>query len=280
MPVELLRERLAEVEGIGLRLGEPMSAHLPLRVGGPAEIWVVLHDPAQLGTVLTMTRKEKVRWRVCWPFERWLARDGLLGGVTIRPGRGYEGIQLEDDDHVRIGAATPWAALRVLGPEGWWTDMATWPGCPGSTWGKDLGPMLAGRCRAYTVFHGRGRVDVEASEELEDLRPSMVLESIALGPGRRLRTRPVRTRPPVPSCLFADLGREPAGAVLARAGLVGSRLKQWRLSSVEPGTIVQLGGGSHHDLQLFARGINARTERTRGLSLDLRLSSHGDDRRN
>lgn len=280
MGAEALRERLPPIPGLRVRVHEPMAAHVPLRLGGHAELYVVVDELEALKPLLSTVRSEKVRWRVHWPFEDWLVRDGPLAGVVVRPGRAFEGLQHEDDDLVTIGAATPWAALRRLGPEGWWSELARWPGCPGGTWGDaHTRRLLHPHVRRLTYFKGRGAQTEEPGEELPKLTPSTLLHEVVLGPGRRLRLRHHREGPPPVGTLFDDLDGTPAAAILQRAGLLGSRLKAWRLTETEPGVVVQLGGGSCYDLQLFAKGLSARSERLRGVSLSLRPPLVGEERR-
>ena len=280
MPVEELRELLPSFSGIRARVHEPMAAHLPLRLGGHAEVYVVVDEIEALAPLLAAVRSEKVRWRVLWPFEDWLVRDGPLHGVVLRPGKAFEHFERLEDGYVRLGGATPWAALRRLGPEGWWSELALWPGCPGGTWSDPVvRRVLHSHVRSLTYFKGRSATTEEPGEELPPLTPSTLLHHVDLGPGRRLRIRLRRTGPHPVGTLFADHEEHPASGDLRRARLLGSRLKAWRLSEVEPGVVIQLGGGTCHDLQMFAKGLSAQAERVRGHALSLRPPLVGEERR-
>jgi len=276
--VEALRAVLPEVPGASVRLHESMRRHTPLRVGGAAQIWLRVDDETALKKSLGLIRGEKVRWRTAWPFQDLLVRDGVFQGVQVRPGRAWEGLEQLDGGHVRLGAATPWAALRRLGPTGWWSDLATWPGCPGGTWDDHTRLLLRGRCPRIRVFKGRGSTEHPIEDEPPALKPSTVLHWVELAPGRHLRSRPRRSRPHPLGSLFADVNGRPAAEVLQRAQLIGTRLRNWRLSETEPGTVIQLGGGSCHDLQLLVRGVQARADRLRGADLSVRIPFVGDDR--
>ena len=104
MPTDSLLTRLAATPGVSARSGEPLSAHTPLRVGGPAAVWAVVQDVDALRNTLTAARAEKVRWRVLWPMEDLIFRDAGFNGLIIRPGRGFEGVRRLESG-ASIGAA-------------------------------------------------------------------------------------------------------------------------------------------------------------------------------
>ncbi|NOY24706.1 MAG: hypothetical protein GXP62_02440, partial [Oligoflexia bacterium] len=113
-----LLDALERIEGVFVRTNEPMAAHIPLRCGGPAEVWAIVEDEAALRLALAAARKAGQRWWICWPFHEVLVRDGGVRGLVLRPGRGFEGaVLLPPDDQgparLRLGSATPWAAARV-----------------------------------------------------------------------------------------------------------------------------------------------------------------------
>lgn len=275
MGLDELSRSLAQIPGVWIRLEEPMSRHLPLRVGGPADAWAVVSDEDALDAVLRATRQESISWRVHWPLSDLLVRDGPLRGLVIRPGRGFERIRLAED-HVVMGSATPFAALCCLG-DGWWAPLADWPGTIGGLLSSADRAWLAGSCARLTWLRGRSRetVELEPGAAPPEVPESAVLTEVALRPGLRLPRRSARRRPPPLGTLFGDpvVHGHPlhAGAELVRAELAGTRLRQWRVSSVEPGTVVQLGGGTIDDLLLLTKGIQERVEKKCASALEIRI---------
>jgi UDP-N-acetylenolpyruvoylglucosamine reductase len=271
---------LDAVEGLLIRLDEPLSRHTPLRVGGPADAFVTVPDADRLRALLKVCRSQKIPWRVHWPFSDWIVREGGLRGVVIRPGTAFEQLE-ETDEGLRMGAATPWSALRSLGTGGWWHSLATWPGTPGSTAEAQELTCVGGLLRELRWMRGRGieSVHLQAGDPLPELPKNAVLIDLLLGPERNLSLTPT-ARPTGPGVFFtippeivgpdADMG-----GLLARTGLVGTRLRRWRMSEVAPGTLVHLGGGTTQDLQLLTQGILARVERARGFKLNTRIPTYG-----
>ncbi len=165
MSVDLLRGELGEVPGLRLRPDEPMAQHTPLRVGGPAELWAVAEDIDALRLGIKAARRHRIPWRLHWPFQDWIVRDGVLAGLTVRPGRAFEGIERLALDRIRIHAASPWSSLAGLG-SGWWDELSRWPGCPGGLLAEGQQARLTGMCREIAWYRARGtdRLDVEEGQ--------------------------------------------------------------------------------------------------------------------
>jgi len=279
---------LGALPGVTVRRGEPLAAHLPLRAGGPADVWVVVEDRASLAPALGIIRQHSQSWRSCWPFEELLVRNGGLRCVVLRPGLGFEGLALLPADEqgparLRLGAATPWSAVLAAlsrvpalagGPL---AELGTWPGCPGGLLSSGDPSVLEGLCHALSWYKGRGveRLVVPESAAPPSSPPSAVLLDIELPlTGRRIRTR--RSPPPC-GTLFADDGPVPSTPQLRAAGLLGTRLRAWRMAETEPGTLVNRGGGDCDSALLLARGMSEHARRVRGVDLQIRIPVVGSE---
>jgi UDP-N-acetylmuramate dehydrogenase len=282
MSIEQVIESASQIEGIRVRASERMSRHTPLRVGGATDIWMVVDDVTALKSVLTVIRRAKLPWRLHWPFEDWLVQDEGLDGVTIRPGSGFEWCE-QAENHVRIGPATPWGALSSL-PDGWWSSLSHWPGTPGGLFAAGEEVWIAGICATVKWLKGRQvfEVDVQPGESPPSLPPGAILLEVELRPGLQT-VREGRYHPPHSGTLFRDpkgpsLDRS-AGVTLANSGLLGTRLKNWQVSPVEPGVIVHSADGESRDLLMLLAGIRERVKKVRGAPLETRLPILGRRRR-
>ena len=75
-------EKLAQIEGVHIHEHHHLFMHTPLRVGGPVEAWVRCNSVSALRAAMPIVRKQS--WRLHWPFEDWLVKDGGLNGIVIR----------------------------------------------------------------------------------------------------------------------------------------------------------------------------------------------------
>ena len=183
MSIENAITAVSAIPGATVRTSEMMTRHTPLRIGGAADIWVVVDDLPSLKQILTELRQHKLPWRLHWPFEDWLVQEEGLDGVTIRPGQGFEWCA-KADNHIRVGPACPWAALSCLG-DGWWTSLSNWPGTPGGLFASGEEAWVAGICARVKWLKGRRTFDVEVQpgESPPSLPPGAVLLEVELRPG-------------------------------------------------------------------------------------------------
>lgn len=280
-------EELGSRPGVQLRRDEPLARHLPLRSGGPADLWIEVDDLDALKEALRVARQHNVSWSLCWPFEDRLVRDGGIRGAALRPGRGFERLRLLPADahgpaRIELGAAAPWAAVAACAPDPSSppAEVGTWPGCPGGNLPEArLG--LEGLLWAVTWFRGRSveRTELPQGAVPPDVPKSAVLLSVEVplawpAGARRLKHR---HRPPPPGTLFSaeeglDIARQ-----LALAGILGSRLRAWRMAHAEPGTLVAIAPGDTRSALLFAKGIADHVRKSRGVELQQRLSVDGVD---
>ncbi len=258
-----------------------MARHTPLRIGGPADLWVTVEDHDALVATLAAARKAKVSWRLHWPFADWLVRDGGVRGLILRLGAGFEGVRAEGE-LVWVGAASLWSALAGANVSPALAALSRWPGSVGGLLCGEDRERLGGLVAGMRWLRGRKveAVEVAPGEPLPEIPGTAVLLEVALRPeivvpkGRR---RPRLLPPPPAGALFRTADGQPADAVIGRAGLGGSRLRSWRLTPT--GGLVQLGGGSCKDVLLLAQGLQERVERERGVALQTRLPIVGSDAR-
>ena len=282
MSVEKAVEAVRQIPGATVRTSEMMSRHTPLRIGGASDLWIHVDDLPALKAVLSQIRKLKLPWRIHWPFEDWLVQEEGLDGATIRPGFGFEWCK-HDQGHVRIGPACPWAALAGLGG-GWWNALSHWPGTPGGLFAAGEEVWIAGICARVKWLKGRQIMDIEVQpgESPPSMPSGAILLEVELRPGLQT-VREGRLHPPHAGTLFRDppgpsLDRS-AGVALKNSGLLGTRLKNWRLSEIEPGTIIHTEEGGSKELLMLLSGLRERVKKSRGAPLETRIPVLGRRRR-
>ena len=276
-----LADTLRGLEGLLVREHEPMSRHTPMRTGGPADIWAVVSDPEALLAALKVARRHQTRWMAHWPWQDLIVRDGGVRGLVVRPGAGFEGLRHADEDRIVLGAATPFAALAGLG-RGWWDALARWSGTPGGLFQDGGQDYLTGMLAGARWVRGRGVEAVELGEgdPAPDLPGTALLVDVTLRPGLLVADVFGRIAPLPSGHLFAAPPTKrgaptSAAQALGDAGLLGTRLRRWRLSTEDPGRVLNLGGGTVDDLLQLFHGAKAQVERYSGHTLDLRLTTAG-----
>jgi UDP-N-acetylmuramate dehydrogenase len=271
-----LLERLTGEAGLIVLPEEPLAHHVPLRVGGPVELWVEAENEDALMRLVSHARHAGGRWRIHSPFSDWLVRDGGLKGTVIRLGQHFESIHLTEDS-ISLGAAALWSGLPDGLAGGLWDAVRRWSGSVGSLFEQGSAGELTGLATHIDVLRGGRIIQMQWPEDGPPpaLGESSILLRVHLR--RALGARHWRDGPSRPGALFADPPDSKIGKELQRAGVLGTRLRRWRLSPTEPGTVVHLGGGSFKDLQMLVKGLRMRVEKTRGLTLETRIPVLGNE---
>lgn len=295
-------DTLPPVRG-ALTFDKPMDGLSWLRVGGPAE---VLFQPADLadlqGFLAALDPAIPVfPIGVC---SNLIIRDGGLDGVVIRFGRGFNGIEILDDAHVRagVGALDAHVARKAAQAGIDLTFLRTIPGAIGGA-----AKMNAGCYGTYTadVFveaqavTRQGEVvtltpqDMGFSYRSTDLPDGMILTSVLLKGGlgdpdmldanmtaalaKREATQPTKER----SC--GSTFRNPAGfsstgqaddvhdlkawKVIDDAGMRGASLGNAQMSEMHSNFLINKGGASAADLENLGELVRKRVFENSGISL-------------
>ncbi len=120
------------------------------RVGGPAEVLFSPADEADLAYFLKGT-PASVPVFVMGLGSNLLVRDGGVGGVVIRLGRGFAEIKAEDGTRLRAGTAVPDVKVARAAADAGIDGLAFYRGIPGS---------IGGALRMNAGAHGRETKDV------------------------------------------------------------------------------------------------------------------------
>jgi UDP-N-acetylmuramate dehydrogenase len=275
MAIAELTDALQNQSGLIVRPEEPLASHTPLRVGGPVELWVEAHDESGLIEFTRQTREHGGKWRIHWPFADWLVRDGGLRGTVLRLGAQFERITVSDE-HVTMGSASLWSALPADLEGGLWDAVRSWPGSVGGLFESGQADELSKIAAGIKVMRGGKVVEISwPSDGAPRLGDATVLLSITL---RRVSAaRSWLAGPDRSGTLFGAVADTTVARELEKAGVLGTRLRRWRLSVTQPGAVVHLGGGTFSDLQMLVKGIKMRVEKTRGITLETRIPVLGNE---
>jgi UDP-N-acetylmuramate dehydrogenase len=100
-----LASQLPELRG-KLKAGAVLADVTWFRVGGPAEVLYSPADEADLSYFMANTPLE-IPVTIIGLGSNLLVRDGGIGGVVIRLGKGFGDIKIEPESRLRAGAAVP-----------------------------------------------------------------------------------------------------------------------------------------------------------------------------
>jgi len=298
---EAALDRVAQALGPSAQRDVPLSRFTSMRVGGPADLLVVVEGAEQLVRAVTLAREQGVPWRVLGGGCNVLVSDVGLRGLSIINRAGAmsvgEGLARVESGAMLAGVARTCVEAGLAG--------MTWAvGLPGTVGGAVVGNAgafggdIAGSIASATLLTPGGDT-VEREGEWFDFtyrggrlkgasgRGFIVLSAaLHVRPGDRsaLMTRAEevlaerRARHPAGPTMGSTF-KNPidgyAGQLIEEAGLKGRRVGEARVSSEHANFLVNEGHATAEDVVNLIERIQREVERQSGVRLALEIEMLG-----
>ena len=282
---------LARIAG-GVRFKEPLSFHTSLRLGGPADFFIVPRDLEDVRYALAFADQEDLPVLVIGGGNNMLVSDRGVQGVVLKLGgvlarAEFHGDEVVAGSGVSLSALTREAAAHDLGGLEFLAGIpATLGGALATQAGTHEGSIMD-LCRAIHYLHPDGtlgefrpRGSVAGGQRF-DVPPGAVLVSCRL----QLRRRPaatvwkdikqrLRVRKASEPFALASVGfvwKNPRGARAQRlidgAGLRGKRVNGAEISAKSSNLIINRGGATPSDVVSLMEMTRERVRSRFGLTL-------------
>lgn len=270
---------------------EPLAGHTTFRIGGPADAWVEVADRAALTAVVRFCAERAVRLRVLGRGSNVLVSDQGLRGVVVVLAGELAGVECRKGGDGGRAVAGAGALLDEV------VDAAEQQGLAGAGFLAGIPGTVGGGLRSNAGAYGHALGDVLESVTVMDSaggerrlgraelpneyrRPVVADGLIALGvelrlepgrpePARELRRQRWGRHPKEPSAgsFFRNPPGEPAGRLIDRCGLKGTRVGAAMVSEQHANFIVNTGGASFADVYELAEIVKASVEARTGTEL-------------
>lgn len=272
---------------------EPLCDHCSLKVGGPASLFAVASNVADLRIITRSLKRENMPWILLGSGTNILFANGGYPGCVIKLGKDFAGVHLEDDTVIFAGSS---ALLPVLvgrtGDEGL-AGLECVAGIPGTVGGAVL--MNAGTragevsemLEEVQVFRG-GKTRWIRQEDLGfSYRRSGIREGNIILAARfrltrsshgavhtkireqilgRRNTQPLGTQSA--GCWFRNPEGDSAGRLIDKAGLKGTSRGGARISEVHANFFVNMGGATADDFLWLAGQVRESVLKRFGVHLE------------
>jgi UDP-N-acetylmuramate dehydrogenase len=294
---ETLRSRLKGT----VTADELLSRHTTWRVGGPADLFIVPADRAELVTVLRLLAEAGVPWVAIGAGSNLLVRDGGVRGAVLHTG-GLRRLTFAEDGRVQAEGGVPMmtlireAAVRGL------AGLEALAGIPGTVGGGIVmnagaaGQAMAdvvcevhlagpqgeeqwGRERLQFAYRSSNlppdRVVAAATLQLRAADPSPLEEDIR----RRLQQRQAAQRVGAPNAgsVFKNPEGQQAWRLIDAAGLRGEAIGGAQVAEKHTNFIVNRGGASARDILVLIDRVRERVLKHSGIKLEPEVRIIGDD---
>ena len=290
---------LAEIRG-RIRYKEPLAFHTSLRIGGPADIFVVAETCDDVRYALLFAEQEQLPVFLVGGGNNMVVSDGGVSGVGIKLGIAFTRAEFQGEDVVVGAAATVSSTIReaLAHDLGGLEPFAGIPGTIGGALTTNIGTegasILDVTSAAY--FVGPDGTLGEVKPGLGGFRPrkldlpaGAVLVGARLGLHRRphakiqkditQRLKMQRAAQPMTLASAGFIWKDPPGQsaarLIAEVGLRAKHLNGAEISGKHPNLIVNRGGAKAADVLALMAMTRERVEAAAGVALEPAISILG-----
>ncbi|PYO57812.1 MAG: UDP-N-acetylenolpyruvoylglucosamine reductase [Candidatus Rokuibacteriota bacterium] len=291
---------LGEIRG-EVRFKEPLGFHTSLRIGGPADIFIVPQDVEDIRRALSFAEREQLPLEVVGGGNNLLVSDRGFRGVVLRLegclGRAeFHGEEAVAGAGVSLSALIREAAALDLGgleclvgipatiggaiamnagtPDGWIGDFvsAVYFLHPDGTMGE-FKPGAGSF--SYRVFQAPpGAVLIGARLRLHRRPHAEILKDVKQRLKLKKATQPLALASA--GCVWKNPPGEVAGRLVEKVGLKGKRLNGAEISSKHANFIVNRGGAGAADIKTLMDMTRTRVRNRFGIALEPEIRTLGE----
>ena len=287
--------RLRQVVGEdGVLENEPLSEHTTFEIGGPAALYVMPDDPAEVAEVLDLCREAGVKSFILGAGSDLLVADEGYDGVIVALAEDLLAVTA-DDDELTCQAGVPIAEASEMACELGLSGLEFACGIPGSVGGACFmnagayGGCMADALKSVRVLYPDGSVRELDVDELElGYRTSRIATEglVVLSATFALRrgdpdgirttmddlTRKREEKQPLELPSAGSTFKRPegyfAGKLIMDAGLMGYQVGGAAVSTKHAGFVVNLGGATAADVRAVIAHVQDEVERQFGVRLE------------
>lgn len=288
-----LEQNLREHFGARLRVSYPLAAETSFRIGGPADLFLIVENPDELGIAKAAAHQCSAATFCLGSGTNLLVSDRGIRGLVLKLGAGFSRIEIDGCD-VRAGAAAQFGELAETTADQGLAGLEFGEGIPGSVGGglvMNAGAFGGEIARVVVMIEGiqdsgkpltLTRCDAKFAYRRSSLPTGLIITSIAfkLMPGNRaalrarideIRARRASRQPrtePNAGSIFKNPPGSFAGKLLEQAGLKGERRGAAAFSAQHANFIVNLGGARACEVHSLIELARTRVHRQAGVMLE------------
>ncbi len=296
MEMTVFQKKITDLlPGIELRYFEPMAKHTSFRIGGPAEVMAFPKNTAELSELLKMSGLLDCKTAILGAGTNILAPDAGLEGLVICLKDCLDGIQLLENDRIRVNAGVTMTRAAVFAAGNGLGGMEFAHGIPGTVGGGvymnagAYGGTIDQICESVDIMTMDGQLETRTAEQmafsyrhscLED-RPGIVVSAVfklykrpeaeIRGEMQELMRKRSASQPldlPSAGSAFKRPVGGYAAALIDQAGLKGFQVGGAAVSEKHAGFVVNLGGATSADVSLLLQQVAEKVFETSGIRIE------------
>ena len=285
----------ASIQNVALRFNEPMSKHTSFRIGGPVEVMAFPKNAQELSELMRVADGLQIRPAILGAGTNVLAPDAGLPGLCICLKDALDGMELLDDDRIRVMAGVTMTRAAVFAANQCLSGMEFAHGIPGTVGGGvymnagAYGGEICDICESVDVMDFNGNLKTLSRDEmhfsyrhsrLEEEGGIVVSAVFRLTPndsyeikakmkelqGKRSASQPLDL-PSAGSAFKRPVGGY-AAALIDQAGLKGFAVGGAAISTKHAGFAVNIGGATAADVRTLLQQVSDLVYENSGIRLE------------
>ena len=285
----------ASIQNVALRFNEPMSKHTSFRIGGPVEVMAFPKNAQELSELMRVADGLQIRPAILGAGTNVLAPDAGLPGLCICLKDALDGMELLDDNRIRVMAGVTMTRAAVFAANQGLSGMEFAHGIPGTVGGGvymnagAYGGEICDICESVDVMDFNGNLKTLSRDEmhfsyrhsrLEEEGGIVVSAVFRLTPndsneikakmkelqGKRSASQPLDL-PSAGSAFKRPVGGY-AAALIDQAGLKGFAVGGAAISTKHAGFAVNIGGATAADVRTLLQQVSDLVYENSGIRLE------------
>ena len=285
----------ASIQNVALRFNEPMSKHTSFRIGGPVEVMAFPKNAQELSELMRVADGLQIRPAILGAGTNVLAPDAGLPGLCICLKDALDGMELLDDNRIRVMAGVTMTRAAVFAANQCLSGMEFAHGIPGTVGGGvymnagAFGGEICDICESVDVMDFNGNLKTLSRDEmhfsyrhsrLEEEGGIVVSAVFRLTPndsneikakmkelqGKRSASQPLDL-PSAGSAFKRPVGGY-AAALIDQAGLKGFAVGGAAISTKHAGFAVNIGGATAADVRTLLQQVSDLVYENSGIRLE------------
>jgi len=301
------KEMISEIPFKGeVRFMEPVMNHTSLRIGGPADVFLIPQDVLSLRNMLVYVKRKGIPFFPLGRGTNVLVKDGGIEGVVILL-KSFKGIEVlgEEGDYVNVyvEAGTPLQGLVNFAKDKGYSGIEGLAGIPGSFGGAVCGNAgafgyeMKDVIRSVSIIDVEGKIKTMKAEDLEfgyrssSISPNELLLAAEIRL-RKDRKEDVSTRirdfikkkwesqpisEPSAGCVFKNPPGLSAGKMIDEAGCKGMRIGHVEVSNIHANFFINKGRAKASDFIRLMEEVTQRVKERFGIILEPEIKIVGRD---
>lgn len=271
----------------------PLKEHTYIRIGGPADIFVIPEKGKEIKWLVRFLRERESRFFIMGNGTNLIFSDSGFRGVVIKTNRCFEDLQISEDN-MFVGSGVDLMKAIYASAESGMSGLEKLAGIPGTLGGavwmnagafgceiKDCIRKVyyidnRGRDKTERIELGyrssslsKGNVIVGADFHLEHGEKEQMLEEIEEVKRKRKENQPLDY--PSAGSVFKNPDNGYAGEIIERLGMKGMVVGGAEISSKHANFIINRGNGRCDDMKKLIKKVRDVVRRNEGIELELEV---------